>query len=113
LGNVILVQNVISRIAHGLIGLDLFTQKKEGNDYLRDFLTLSPMELQEAFTVSPGTKLVPNSGRNSLEEWTMFINKIQGAQEVIKSIENADEHEIKRVAGDLQEAVGFFYSYTR
>lgn len=113
LGNVILVQNVVSRIAHGLMGLDLFTQKKERNDYLRDFLTLKPMELEQAFTPSPGTKLVPNSGRASLEEWAIFIGKIQGAQKVIENIEKADEREIEGVVNDLQDAIRFFYSYTR
>ncbi len=113
MGNVILVQNVVNRIAHGLMGLDLFMQRRERNDYLRDFLTLKSMELEQAFTPSPGTKLAPNSGRNALEEWVTFIGKIQGAQRVIESIENADEHEIERVASDLQDAVRFFYSYTR
>lgn len=108
-----MAQNVISRIAHGLIGLDLFTQRGEENNYLRDFLTLKASELHKAFAAAPGAKLVPNSSRPSLEEWNTFIKKILNAQEFVKAVETAGEEDIRRVAKDLQDSMTFFYGHIR
>ena len=44
--NSLLTQNVIGRITHGLIGLDLYIEEKKDNVYLNDFLTLTEDEVK-------------------------------------------------------------------
>jgi len=110
-GNIILVQNVVSRIAHGLIGLDLFSQRGEETNYLKDFLTLKATDLEQALASAPGaTKLVPNSKRTTFEEWAAIVERVLKAQRIIKDIRNVDRSEIEHVAKDMQEVMQFFYS---
>ena len=43
-----LIQNVIARITHGIIGLDLLYQGKKDNMYLNDLLSLEDEEIENA-----------------------------------------------------------------
>ena len=106
-------QNVIGRITHGLIGLDIFSREKKDNQYLRDFLSLKREEINEALTAASSGRLVPNGRRVSLQESVEIMNKILKAQNVIRRINKAKQEEIDVTMDNLKKATRMFYSVYR
>lgn len=113
LSNIILGQNVIGRITHGLIGLDIFTREKKENRYLQDFLSLEAREINAALTSASAGRLVPNARRVSFEESTDLLQKILQAQEVVRHISKADQTEIDLAVQNLKKATRLFYELYR
>lgn len=103
-------QNVIGRITHGLIGLDIFMQEKKENRYLQDFLSLKAQEINEALMSASVGRLVPNSHGVSLEESANLLKKILEAQKVAGHIGEASSEEITSAAESLKRATRLFYA---
>jgi len=110
LSTIVLGQNVIGRITHGLIGLDIFIQERKENRYLQDFLSLNAQEINEALTTASAGRLVPNAYRVTLEESANLLQKILQAQEVVKHISKADPKEIDSAVQNLKKAIRLFYA---
>ena len=105
----LLVQNVIGRITHGLIGFDLFTQGKKNNNYLRDFLTLKEDELKLALaSASAKMGLIPATIKVSPEE-AGVITAVMGAQQIARKIDKVSSEEIERIITDLEQKLNLFY----
>jgi hypothetical protein len=113
LGNALLLQNVISRITHGLIGLDIYQQEKKPNEYLDDFLSLDIKEIDEALTSISLRRLVPNTRQISLEEFGSLTQRVLKAKEVIKNLEKRKPEEIEATAKDLKKTMLIFCSVYR
>lgn len=110
MSNIILGQNVIGRLTHGLVGLDIFMQEKKKNPYLHDFLSLEAREINEALTSASPRRLVPNAYKVSFEESTDLLKKILKAQEVVRYIEKADQKDIDFAVQNLKKATRLFYA---
>lgn len=110
MSNLILGQNVIGRITHGLIGLDIFMQEKKENQYLQDFLSLEAQEINAALTSASAGRLVPNARRVSFEESADLLEKILQAQEVVRHISKAAQEEIDFAVQNLKKATRLFYA---
>ena len=76
MSNSFVLQNVVSRITHGLIGVDLYMQEKKENEYLEDFLSLEIKEISQALTSLSPSRLVPNSQQMSMEDFGLLVEKI-------------------------------------
>jgi len=110
MSNIVVGQNVIGRITHGLIGLDIFSREKEENQYLKDFLSLTAEEINEALTAASSGRLVPNGHSVSLQEASEIIRRILEAQEVVKRISKADEKEVEVTMKNLKKTTRMLYS---
>jgi DNA-directed RNA polymerase subunit H (RpoH/RPB5) len=110
LSNIILGQNIIGRLTHGLVGIDIFTQEKRENPYLKDFLSLKAQEINEALTSVSARRLVPNTHRVTFEESTDLLKKILQAQKVIEHIDKADPKDIDAAKLNLIRATRLFYA---
>lgn len=105
----LIVQNVVGRITHGLVGFDLFMQGKRNNHYLRDFLTLSDDELKLALaSASVKVGLLPARREVSSEE-TNIIAVVKKAQEIARKINQTPSDEIERTMTDLEDKLSFIY----
>jgi len=113
LGNALLLQNVISRITHGLIGLDIYQQEKKSNKYLEDFLSLDIKEIEDALTSISFRRLVPNTQQISLDEFNSLIQRILKAKDVIENLEERNPEEIKNIVKDLKKTMLVFCSLYR
>jgi hypothetical protein len=103
-------QNVIGRLTHGLVGLDIFMQEKKENPYLQDFLSLEAREINEALTSASAGRLVPNGYKVSFEESIDLLKKILQAQEVVRCIKRADKKDIDSAVQNLKKATRLFYA---
>ena len=110
MSNIVVGQNVIGRITHGLIGLDIFLQERKENQYLQDFLSLKAQEINEALTTASAGRLVPNAHRVSFEESTDLLREILQAQEVVRHISKADQKKIDTAVQNLKKATRLFYA---
>lgn len=109
----LLVQNVIGRITHGLIGFDLFLQGKKNNNYLGDFLTLREDELKLALaSASAKMGLIPAGIKVSPEE-VSAITAVMNAQRVARKIDKVSSGEIERIITDLERKLDLFYRSVR
>jgi len=114
LNNILLVQNVISRVTHGLLGLDIYEQEKSRNQYLEDFLTLDIEEVQIALIPKVPRALVPTESSVSLEDFAVLIQNIAKAKKTIKNIENEKPEAIKETIKGLKKTVLLLYgAYSR
>lgn len=87
----LLVQNVIGRITHGLIGLDLYLQEKKKNNYLNDFLTVTENEVKEALLLSTSKlELIPAARNELLNKQIELINIIKETQNMVKNLDKID-----------------------
>lgn len=108
--NSLLTQNVIGRITHGLIGLDLYIEEKKDNVYLNDFLTLTEDEVK-AVLLSTSAKmgLIPRAEVTLSEEEKSLIDTIKKAQAVVKKIDHADAKELEPIIQDLGSKMNIIY----
>lgn len=113
MSNTVLAQNVIGRITHGLIGLDLFIQEKRDNEYLHDFLSLTAQELGLALTTASVRRLVPNSHRISFDESAELTTQVLQTQVTVRGIANANQEEIDLAVENLKKAMRLFYELYR
>lgn len=107
--DLLLVQNVIARITHGLIGFDLFMQGKKDNDYLQDFLTLKDDDLREALlSASAKMELIPMTINISSEEKSI-IETVKRAQQIAEKIDDTDSGQIDQIMTELEDKLNIFY----
>ena len=86
--NSLLTHNVIGRITHGLIGLELFLKEKKSNNYLKDFLTLKEEEIKASLlSASAKMGLILVSDITLSEEQNIFVQTVLRAQEAVKKID--------------------------
>ena len=89
--NSLFAQNVIGRITHGLVGFDLFLEEGKDNDYLKDFLTLSDKDLENALLSAPLQVRCISATSISLQpEHRDLIETVKQAQIVAKKIREVD-----------------------
>lgn len=89
------LQNIIGRITHGLVGLDIFLNEKKTNDYLDDFLTLKEEEIKAALvSASSKTKLVPPAEVELSNEENAVIECVIQTQKLILNLDkvNSEKH---------------------
>jgi len=113
LSNTVLAQNVMGRITHGLIGLDLFLQEKKDNEYLHDFLSLTASEMNDALTTASVRKLVPNTHKISPGESADLTTQVLQTQVIIRKIDKADPKELELAVKNLKKAMRLFYEFYR
>jgi len=109
--NSFLVQNVVGRITHGLIGLDIFLNEKRSNDYLEDFLTLEEEEIKEALaTASLKTGLIPTSPAKLSEEEEALILCVAKTKRLISTLEKAgSEEDVEKAISELGVRLDVIY----
>jgi len=109
--NSFLVQNVVGRITHGLIGLDIFLNEKRSNDYLEDFLTLEEEEIKEALaTASLKIGLIPTAPAKLSEEEEALIQCVAKTKRLISTLEKAgSEEEVERAISELGVRLDVIY----
>lgn len=113
MGNALLLQNVISRITHGLIGLDIYQQEKKTNEYLDDFLSLDIKEINDALTSISPRRLVPDTQQISLDEFNALTQRILKAKKVIKNLEKEKSEAVETTIKDLKKTMLLFCSVYR
>lgn len=105
----ILIQNVIGRITHGLIGFDLSIQGKGKNQFLQDFLTLKNDELELALiSASVKYKWLPAKRVMSPEEKSL-IASVTKAQGIAKRIDQTPTNKIEQTMTELEERLDLLY----
>jgi hypothetical protein len=109
-GDLVLVQNVIGRITHGLIGLDLYKQGNTNNKYLEDFLTLRYNEVKDVLNPLMQTRdLIPIFGNQSVSMKSV-AEIVKKTQEIIRNIDKINQEEIDRAMSELENALNIVYS---
>lgn len=110
--NFLSTQNVIARITHGLIGLDLYIEERKDNNYIKDFLTLREDEVKAALlSTSANMGLIPKAEVTLSEEETSLINTIKRAQEIVKKIDHTDAKELEPIIQDLGSKMNILYRH--
>lgn len=110
LKNSLITQNVIGRITHGLIGLDLYIEERKDNVYLKDFITLTEDEVKAALSsTSTKTGLIPRAEVPLSEEETSLITTIKKAQAMVKKIDHVDAKELEPIIQDLCSKINIVY----
>jgi hypothetical protein len=105
----IIIQNVIGRITHGMIGFDLLIQGKANNQYLEDFLSLKEEELKSALaSASANTGFVPLP-IEGIKEVAELISVVQRAQQLAKRVNEADPETIKQIIAELEAKLDILY----
>ena len=109
--NSFLVQNIVGRITHGLIGLDIYMNEKESNDYLKDFLTLKGEEIKAALvSTSSKTKLIPTAKVELSEEEEALIRCVAKTQELVLNLDKVNsEKEIENSIKELGAKLDVIY----
>lgn len=108
-GDLISVQNIIGRITHGLIGLDLYKQGKSNNQYLEDFLALKDNDIKNTLALTQTRDLIPIFGNQSISMESL-IKIIKKIQETVKSIDKVNQEEIDNAMNELENALNILYS---
>lgn len=106
------VQNIIGRITHGLIGMDIFLNEKKGNEYLQDFLTLKEDDIKEAFlSISAQKKLIPSHEAKLSDEENVFLDCVRKAQGLVAGIDRVKSHkEIEDCINELGSKMDVIYA---
>lgn len=108
--DLVLVQNVIARITHGMVGFDLCLQGKGNNQYLSDFLSLKEDELKSAVgSASANTGFAPLSQEIAVKQGIEIISTVQRAQQLAKKIENTEPETISRTIAELEQKLNILY----
>jgi len=105
------LQNIIGRITHGLVGLDIFLNEKKTNNYLDDFLTLEEEEIKVALiSASAKTKLVPPTEVQLSEEQNAAIECVIRTQKLISNLDKVNsEKEIEASIDELGAKLDVIY----
>jgi len=106
------IQNIIGRITHGLIGMDIFLSEKTNNAYLKDFLTLKEDEIKQAFlSASAQKRLIPPYETKLSDEENSFLNCVKKAQELVVRIDKVkSDKEIEVCLNDLGTKMDVIYA---
>lgn len=108
--DVLLVQNVLGKITHGLIGFDLCLQGKEGDKYLNDFLALKDDELDAVFVIATANmRFLPGRDNDTSREKEELEATIRRARAVAQQIDVAEPDDIVSVVQDLCDKMDFLY----
>lgn len=109
--NSLLIQNIIGRITHGLVGLDIFLNEKSDNNYLKDFLTLTKDEIKEALiSTSSKTKLIPTAKVELSDEEEALIQCVTKTQRLILNLKRVDsDKEIENSINELGAKLDVIY----
>lgn len=107
--NALLLQNILGRLTHGLIGLDLYQQESARNQYLNDFLTLETSEVEQALVAGTPRGLVPSQCEVSLEEFGTILTDITKAQHTVKNLEKEKPETIQTTIRNLKKTVTLLY----
>jgi len=109
--NSLLTHNVIGRITHGLIGLELFMNERKYNNYLKDFLTLSEEEIRAALLSSSAKMgLVQVANMPLSEEQTGLIQTVISVQETVKNADKIDpQKDIEPLISELGSKLDVVY----
>ena len=104
------VQNVIARITHGMVGLDLFLQGKEYSRYVNDFLSLGEDELEAAMkSANANTGFAPYLVGISFPRESEILSAVKRAQQIAGRINEADTETIQKTMAELEEKVNYLY----
>jgi hypothetical protein len=109
LSNTLLLENIIGRLTHGLLGLDIYVNEKVKTQYLEDFLTLDSQELQSALTSTAPRYLVPNKCDLSVPEFVALVEDIEKAKSIIKNLEEEKPAKIDATVRILKKNVHLLY----
>jgi len=108
--NSLLTQNVIGRITHGLIGLDLYIEERKENTYLKDFQTLTEEQVKAALlSTSVKMGLMPRGEVTLSEEQKSFIDSVKKAQAAVNEIDHKDAKELEPIIEDLGSRMNIIY----
>lgn len=106
------IQNIIGRVTHGLVGMDIFLNERRGNDYLKDFLTLKEDEIKATFLSSSSKKrLIPSDEAKLTDEENAFIVCIVKTRELIARIDRIEStKEIEDCINELGSKMDIIYA---
>lgn len=105
------IQNIIGRVTHGLVGMDLFLNERKSNDYLKDFLTLTEDEIKAVLLSSISKKrLIPQGEAELSEEEKSFIASIGKTLEIIARIDRIESKEIEDCINELGNKMDTIYA---
>lgn len=108
-----IVQNVIARITHGMIGLDLQAQGKPNNKFVCDLLSLENEEITAALkSTSMSTnisKFAPLEDEIIDKHGSEIIASVDKAKRMIKDKET-DNEKIACMIDELDEKLAVLYS---
>ena len=108
--NSLLTQNVIGRITHGLMGLDLYIEERKENTYLKDFQTLTEEQVKAALlSTSVKMGLMPRGEVTLSEEQKSFIDSVKKAQAAVNEIDHKDAKELEPIIEDLGSRMNIIY----
>jgi len=110
--NKLSIQNIIGRITHGLIGMDIYLNEKKSNDYLKDFLTLEENELTEAFLSTNSQKrLIPLHEATLSNEENAFLECVKKAQKIVAGLGKVEsDKEIEDCINELGAKMDIIYA---
>lgn len=106
------VQNIIGRVTHGLIGMDIYLNEKAVNAYLQDFLTLTEEEIKETFlAMTVQKKLVPSNATRLSNDESAFVECVKKAQGIVSKIERLEsDDEIENCIKELGSKLDIIYA---
>jgi hypothetical protein len=108
--DMIVLQNVVGRITHGLIGFDLAAQGKDGSKFLADFLSLEDPVLEAALNfISINVGFVPAGSEYPSEEKEALKEAIDHARAIARKGDKIDSEEARDAMFDLYGKMGFLY----
>lgn len=96
------IQNIVGRITHGLIGLDIYLSEKKSNDYLKDFLTLGGEEIKGALVaVSSWTRLIPPVKGDLSEQMEELVECVAKTQQLVSNLDKVNSE--KKIIDTIHE----------
>jgi hypothetical protein len=106
------IENIIGRITHGLIGMDIFITEKKENEYLKDFLTLDENEIKDAFlSTSAQKRLIPVGEVRLSNDEVRFLDCIKRAQRLVARIgTNNVDNEVEDCIIELGSKMDIIYA---
>ena len=106
------IQNIIGRVTHGLVGMDVFLNERGSTGYLEDFLTLNEDEIKTAFLSASITKrLIPPDEAKLSEKESAFIVCVRKTRELIARIDKIDStKEIEDCINELGSKMDVIYA---
>lgn len=106
------IYNVIGRVTHGLIGLDIYLTEKKSNNYLKDFLTLNEKEMRVAFLSSAReNELIPPREGELPKEAEAFIECVKETQKLVQRIDKIESSkEIEHSIDSLGKKMDIIYA---
>jgi hypothetical protein len=108
-----LVQNVIARITHGMIGLDFQAQGKNNNKFVCDLLSLQNEEiiaaLKSTSTNTNFSKFAPIEEEIICTQGNEIVASVEKAKKMIAEKET-DNEKIAAMIEELEEKLAVLYS---